>query len=129
MTASSRAWAGVGMYLALLVLAAVAAVSVGFTAYGRQLNANAYDFFFRLRGPETQGTDRITIVAIDDRTLKAQGRLPLDRRIVAAALEKICAAGPVSVGIDIWFPDAAGEAADAALEKALRACPHAVLGT
>ncbi len=114
------------LYLVLLVAAALVSVAAGY--FGRQLNANAYDLFFRLRGPEPQGTDGITIVAIDDPTLKTLGRLPLDRRKVAQALTTICAARPATVGIDMWFPEASQPDADAALESALRGCEHAVLG-
>ncbi len=120
---------GVWMYVGLLLGTLLPAVLIGFTAYGRQMNNYASDFFLRLRGAAAQNEDRIVIVAIDDDTLRARGTWPLDRRQVAAALERVCAGRPAVVGMDLWYPEATTEASDAALEQAMRGCGRVVLAT
>lgn len=117
------------IYVVVMAVATAAAVVLGYTAWGAQMNANAYDLFFRIRGPETRGTERIVIVAIDDATLGARGLLPLDRRLVAKTLENICAARPAVVVIDVLFAEAAPPEVDAALQRALAGCPRAVVST
>ena len=58
------------------------------------MNQHAADLLFRLRGEQSAGVERIAIVAIDDETLARFGNLPLDRRLVAAALTRICSGRP-----------------------------------
>ena len=112
-------------YAALLLAAFLAALVAGLTAYGKQMNHYASDFLMRLRGPAPKGDGRIVIVAIDDDTLRAHGAWPMERGIVAQALERICAGKPAVVGIDLLFPEASP--GDAALERAIRGCPPTVL--
>ncbi len=115
------------IYAALLALSAAAAVFLGYSAYGAQMNAYFYDLYFRLRGPQAGNLDRVVIVAVDDATLRARGMLPLNRGLVAQALERICAARPAVVGVDIMFAEPGPPEADAALARALAGCPRAVL--
>jgi len=117
------------VYAALLLGTLLPAVLIGFTAYGRQMNNYASDFFLRLRGASADREERIVIVAIDDDTLRARGTWPLDRRQIAAALERVCAGGPAVVGLDLWYPEATTEASDSALEQAMRGCKRTVLAT
>lgn len=120
---------GVWLYAGLLLGTLLPAVLIGFTAYGRQMNHYASDFFLRLRGPVARNEQRIVIVAIDDDTLRARGTWPLDRRQIAQALERICGGRPAVVGVDLWYPEATTEISDAALEQAMRGCGRVVLAT
>jgi signal transduction histidine kinase len=113
------------LFLSLIVASFIAAVVLGFTAYGAQMNNDAYDRYMRLRGPESGAAERAVIVAIDDATLHVQGRWPFPRTIQAAALRKICEARPATVGIDLIYSES-GEG-DNVLAQAMGTCPHLVL--
>jgi signal transduction histidine kinase len=116
------------VFVPLIALTGAAVWLMGQAAYGTQMNAYVSDLFLRLRGPRAASTDGIAIVAIDDATLARYG-YPLDRKLVAAALLRVCAGRPAAVGIDILFPDLSTPEADRALAEALRACPQTVLAS
>ena len=54
---------------------------------------------------------RVTLVAIDERTLAEAGRWPWPRDRVAALLDRVRSLGAAAIGLDVLFaePDAAGE--------------------
>ncbi len=113
-------------FLLLLAASFVAAVLIGFV---KQADYAIYDFLLRLRpAPETSSrSGRTVVVAIDDDTLRARGALPLDRRVLAQAITRICAAKPSVLGLDFLFWESSTFAADAALADALKTCSHVVL--
>ena len=113
----------------LVLLALAGSWLLGSTVYGVQMDHYATDWFFRLRGDDHAGIDRIAIVAIDDQTLKRFGNLPLDRSLVAEALARICRARPRAVAVDILFPELSNPEADRFLANVLAACPQTVLAT
>lgn len=113
------------LFLCLIAVSFLAAVILGFTAYGAQMNADAYDRYMRLRGPEPGEAERAVIVAIDDATLHVQGRWPFSRTIQAAALRKICETHPATVGIDLIYSESSE--GDDALAQAMAGCAHLVL--
>ncbi len=91
------------------------------------MNQYATDLFFRLRGEQKAGAEQIVIVAIDDQTLAHFGNLPLNRALVADALNRICRGGPRVVGLDVLVPEASNPESDQALVTALQACRNVVL--
>lgn len=116
------------VFVLLVALAALAAVGIGYTSLGRQLNQYAGDVFFRLRGTDQAGVADIAVVAMDDATLARFGNPP-DRAVLARALEAVCGANPKVVGIDLLFSAPSNPDSDAALIRALAKCPQAVLAT
>jgi len=111
----------------VIALATLAALALGYSSVGRQMNQYASDAFFRLRGPEQQGVSGITIVAIDDAALRRFGNPPLDRAILAQAIERVCRAKPSVIGLDFVFSAPSKPEADRALAAVLAACPQTVL--
>ncbi|OPY86916.1 MAG: Alkaline phosphatase synthesis sensor protein PhoR [Syntrophaceae bacterium PtaU1.Bin231] len=79
------------------------------------MNHYFYDLAFRIRGPE-KPFEKITIVAVDEKTLAALGRWPLKRSHYAAALERMKAAE--AIGFDIVLAEPSPD--DAALAGAIR---------
>lgn len=79
-----------------------------------------YDYRATFAAPRTGQDSRITMIAYDDQTLIETGRRsPLDRVILARALERIDRLGAKAIGIDILFDQATPE--DATLIAAFRA--------
>ncbi len=63
--------------------------------------------------------DSVTIVGLDDSSLRAIGRYPIPREDYATALRNLENAGAAVVAFDIGFPDPSTPAGDAALHDAL----------
>ena len=116
-------WRQYGVPVALLSAACVlVSLLLGWTAFARRINLNFYDLYFRQRGAvaaEEIARDGVVIVAIDDATLARHGALPLNRKLLAGGIQRIAAAQPRLLAIDILLVDQAAEADDAALEAAL----------
>jgi adenylate cyclase len=55
---------------------------------------------FQLRGSEKPPTEAV-ILAIDDKTVAKLGQLPVRRRELAAAIDKLAAAGATAIGLDL----------------------------
>jgi len=106
--------AGYAVALALCLLAAFLA---GWTTLGTQIDNDAYDFFFRLRPPRA-GAIESAVLAVDERTLSAQGGMRRLRGILAEGLERLSAAGPKVVVVDLNLADAADSGQEARLENA-----------
>jgi PAS domain S-box-containing protein len=85
--------------LSVLLLSAVAALS-GLRSLER-IDLVINDQLGRLNSPQLSSD--IVIVAIDDKSLEAIGRWPWRRAIHAAALDRIAAAKPRAVGLDLLF--------------------------
>jgi adenylate cyclase len=87
-----------------------------------------YNQHFRLRGARP-ADDRIVIVAIDEPSLRALGRWPWPRAVLARLVEALDRAGAAVVALDILLsePEVSGEQRAAAdLARRLRAAPPAV---
>lgn len=80
-----------------------------------RIDAAIYDLGLQLwaRPPR----DEVTIVAIDDDSLAQVGRWPWRRAVAALLLERLQAAGPRAIGVDVLFSEPAID--DALLERAL----------
>ena len=105
-------WLGVGL------LASGVALWIAAAPLGNPLDRGLYDQLVRLEG--RRPSDRILIVAIDDRSLAAVGAWPWPRARLAALLDRLTDAGAAASAFDVLFiePDLYGE--DATLAAALR---------
>lgn len=65
-----------------------------------------YDVKVRNHHKPLGSDSSVTIVAIDDKSLKEQGRWPWQRKILAELVTKLYKAGAVIVALDATFPDA-----------------------
>ena len=77
-----RAWLAAAAALAAVLVTYLVSDAVVLL---RNLEAEALDHRFRLRGPIKPG-DETAIVLLDDRTLLELGRLPIDREWYARAM-------------------------------------------
>ncbi len=111
------------LFVALLAVCLVVAVLLGFV---KQANDRFYDFFLRLQ-PTRAAASRTVILAIDDDALRAHNTLPQDRRLLAQALDKVCALQPAVVGLDFLYWEPGPPGTDAELAAALQRCGHTVL--
>lgn len=66
----------------------------------------SYDFQVRSHPRPLKTENPIVIIDIDDKSLKAQGRWPWSRKILADLVSKLFKAGATIVALDITFPDA-----------------------
>ena len=111
--------------LALLVAASVVlGLSLGWAAFGRQIDQYAYDFLFRLEPPAPWQPSSI-ILAIDEETLAKYSGLIGMRAALADGLEKIRPAQPAAVAIDLILAEPGN--ADDQLEAAFAATPDLIL--
>ena len=106
----------------LLAIGALLALVIGglmVSGAPRRLNAAVYDF---LAGTLQHTPNRqILLVTIDEKSLQEIGRWPWSRRIHAAFLDRLAAAGGTTVALDLLLADRDPEpAADAALADSIR---------
>jgi signal transduction histidine kinase len=93
----------------------------------RNIDNAAYDRWTRW-SPLPARDPQSVVVAIDEATFEARGGVPEIRPILSEALDKIAAAKPKVVAIDVILHDASRDAArDARLEASMRATPNLVL--
>lgn len=103
-------WAIVGLFTSLLTI---------WLAFGDALqgpNGTVYDGLMRLRGGEP--SERITVVAIDNRSLEAIGRWPWPRHVHAELIDRLAAADARAIGYDVLFTEPTED--DAQLAAAIR---------
>ncbi|MCZ6752885.1 MAG: CHASE2 and HATPase_c domain-containing protein [Acidobacteria bacterium] len=115
-------------YIGLASLCLIFSILLGWSVYGSRINHIFYDRFFRQRGARTAG-ENIVIVAIDDATLARYGALPLDRSLLARAIQQIQQARPRLVAVDLLLADRSTPKADRDLEQALAGAAPVVLAT
>jgi signal transduction histidine kinase len=107
------------LILGVLVLAsAVVGLAVSWTSFGQQFDKYAYDFLFRLEPPAPWQPSSI-ILAIDNRTLTKFDGLTGIRAALADGLDRIAAARPAAVVVDIILaePQPADDKLDAAFAR------------
>ena len=90
------------LYLSIFLLFITAVLSY-FNGLGR-LDQSIYDQFLQRQNHAAR--DDIIIVAIDDYSLKELGKWPWPRSHHAQLINKISAANPLAIGVDILFPEA-----------------------
>ncbi|HXP84613.1 MAG TPA: CHASE2 domain-containing protein [Bryobacteraceae bacterium] len=121
----TQAWIYAGVVTACFAASMAAA---WWMPLARNIDNAAYDRWTRW-SPPPEGAPQSVVVAIDEATLEARGGVPEIRPILSEALDKIAAAKPNVVAIDVILHDASRDAArDARLEASMRATPNLVLG-
>ncbi len=113
-------------YLLAVCGTLVVALLAGYTAFARQVDLDAYDWMFRLFPPRPW-KPQSALLAIDEETLVSLGGLRRLREIVAEGLERVAAAHPRAVVVDLTLADSGDPEADARLEAALSRTPNLVL--
>src|ERR1700683_5237784 len=87
-------------YSGLLAAAVVVALAASWTSLGEQIDNSVYDWIFRVANQQPWQPESIAL-AIDEASLKAfGGRLGL-RGALAVGLERIAAAPPKAVAVDV----------------------------
>jgi signal transduction histidine kinase len=123
---SRRAHLSVAGYLAGLAACLALAVTASFTPPGAAIDNDAYDWLSRLN-PPPPATPESVLLVVDDASLTASGGLRRLRGALADALERVAAARPAAVALDIMLADPGEPAEDARLEQALGKLPNLVL--
>ncbi len=68
------------------------------------LELKAYDFKMSLRGTRSV-SNQVVIVAIDEHSLKREGRWPWPRTRLAKLVDKLTESGAAVIGLDLLFPE------------------------
>jgi signal transduction histidine kinase len=102
---------------ALILLFSIALV-VAVTWFAPALSAASLNMLFRLRGT-FRAPDDIVIVAIDDQSLQRIGQWPWPRSVMAAAIDRLTEARPLSVGLDVIYAEPSAPADDRRLAEAI----------
>jgi len=90
--------------IALLIAVGLCFLTFQDARYLYLTDLRAMDYRLLQRGPiETSG--RVVIVAVDDRSVDTVGRWPWPRTVFAQLLDRISAAQPLSIGIDVMFSE------------------------
>ncbi len=88
------------------------------------LNYKIYDSYFKIRG-KISHSNKILIVAIDEKSLKIVGRWPWPRNILASLIKKLSQNGAYIIGMDIILSEP--EKHDKQLAKAIEDAGNVVL--
>jgi adenylate cyclase len=117
---TARTWQTLAAMLLAGLWAAALAVGHGRGDVGvlDRLEATLTDFRMLARGTR-KPPDLVTIVAIDDQTVREQGSYPLPRAALAQIIEEIARNKPKAIALDVLLVDAGTPETDAALAKAL----------
>lgn len=111
-------------YLSVLAGSFVLAMLAGWL--GTQIDNNAYDWMFRFYRPQLQPPQCILLTVDEASLLEMGGRAHL-RRALGQALDRIAAASPKVVVLDIILADEGDPAENAELEAAFRKISKLVL--
>ena len=68
------------------------------------LELKAYDLKLTSRG-KRQISGNVVIVAVDEKSLKVEGRWPWPRTIMAQLVDRLSEGGAAAIGFDIFFPE------------------------
>ncbi len=118
----SRPWAlGLGIGMAVVLTSAV--------GLGDVSDLKLLDVYLRLRGPIQHARDVVVVSIGEDSFSELDRAWPWPRAMFAQAIEKIQAAKPKAIGVDILFiePSVFGPEDDAALRDTLKKYPNVVL--
>ncbi|MGL4295912.1 MAG: CHASE2 domain-containing protein [Aestuariivirga sp.] len=90
-----------------------------------RIEATATDLRMAFRGTRTP-PDRVTVVAIDDETVRVDGSYPVSRATLAQIIDAVAALGPSAVAVDLLLVDPGNAAEDARLARALGRVPSVI---
>jgi CHASE2 domain-containing sensor protein len=111
------------------IIAALVAVLVYESGGLDGIERGTVDQRFVIRGPRTPGTS-IVIVALDSKSLSdLDERYPIDRGLYASLLDKLRAAGPRTIALDVQFQGTTDPQDDRALVAAVARDGPVVLAT
>ena len=102
----------------LLTLVSLYIYSIDLTLF-HTFELKSYDFKVRSRGVRPIG-GQVVIIAIDEASLKQQGRWPWPRTILAHLVDRASEAGAAVIGFDIFFPEKDVYVPLATVEEAMR---------
>src|SRR5262245_7561024 len=108
----------------LVILSTMVGMVASWRAPGLELYSR--DWMMRWRGVRTPPGE-IVLVAIDEASIARFGRFPWSRGLMAQALDKISAAGPRSVALDVLYTDPTNLADDSALAGAITRAGNVVV--
>lgn len=95
---------GIGRLLALLLLVELLALRVWDPGYIEALRHKSFDIY-QLVQPRQMQKDLVSIVDIDERSLRALGQWPWPRTILSELVGKITGYGSSVIGFDVLFPE------------------------
>ena len=121
---------GLGRIAALLTLAALVGLRIWDPPLLESLRGEIFDTYQRVQ-PRVVTDYPVTIVDIDERSLKEIGQWPWSRATLAALVDRLAARGAVAIGFDVLFaepdrlspPRFAETVGDTALKMRLEALP------
>lgn len=115
------------IYCSLLAVALLFGIWLNSTGLGRQLDDNAYDFFFRYYQPKPWPVSSV-LLTIDEKTFHDFGGIGHVRKALAAGLNLIHDAHPRAVAVDIILAEPSQDPQDDdALDAAFSATQNLVL--
>jgi signal transduction histidine kinase len=100
------------LYIAILAGCFAAGIGLWLTSVGKRIDNLGYDVFANSSARIESRSLRTSavVVAIDEKTLRAQGGMSNDRQILANAIEELKQAGPKVIAIDVLLADASAPA-------------------
>ena len=113
-------------YAGVLAGAFLVALVASWTPLGTQIDHSAYDWIFRIEQPQPWKPESI-VLAIDELSFSALGGQIGLRRALAEGLERVAAAKPMAVALDVTLADDGEAESDRLLESAFRATPNLIL--
>ena len=113
-------------YAGVLAATFMLGLAASWTPLGAQIDNTAYDWIFRLKQPRPWQPESI-VLAIDELSFSALGGQLGLRRALADGLERIAAASPQAVAIDVILADDSDKDSDDRLEAAFRATHNLIL--
>ena len=120
--AAWRAPAAAGVLAVLLLLAVVLALR--WSGALQPLELASYDGLIALRARGAQPDPRVVQITVTEADIERYG-WPLADGILAAALDRLHAAAPRAIGVDIFRPTPLGPGSDA-LDRTLQAAPEII---
>ena len=113
-------------YAGVLAGAFVVALTASWTPLGTQIDNTAYDWIFRVKQPRPWQPESI-VLAIDEQSFTTLGGQLRLRRALAEGLERIAAASPKALALDVTLADEGDPDSDQRLEAAFRATRNLIL--
>ena len=103
------------------------AVFFGWTRLAEQLDGQAYDWLFAgSRTPPAES--KALLLAIDEASLIEMGGIRNLRERLATTLDRVCAAKPLAVAVDLMLSTEEDKKIDTALAASFQKCPSVILG-
>ena len=108
----------------LVILSTMVGMVASWRAPGLELYSR--DWMMRWRGGLT-APGEIVLVAIDEASIARFGRFPWSRGLMAQAIEKISAAAPKTIALDVLYADPTNVGEDSALARAIARAGNVVV--